>query len=116
MDKLAGDADLEFIGSEFFPGRARKVAKTHGAAVDRKAFFYCLDVIQLMEDVFFQVGFESKSMQYNPEYVGWMVTFRSWARSSEVQKAWAAAKDGYSLLFQEFLDNLIKDETKKENR
>jgi hypothetical protein len=107
MKRLADDQDLAFIGSEFFPRHLPKATKAAGDAIDRKAFYFCLDVIQLMEDVYFELGFSSKSMQYNPEYAGWMKTFHIWAESPEVQRTWEFAREGYNLLFQEFLDGLI---------
>jgi hypothetical protein len=106
MDRIASDSDLEFVGAEFFPNRTPKAARRKHPEVDRKAFYFCLDAIQLMEDVFFAVGFASRSMQANPEYAGWMSTFRIWAASTEVKKTWAIARGGYSILFQEFFDQL----------
>ena len=109
MKRLADDQDLAFIGSEFFPRREPKATKGAGDDIDRKAFYFCLDVIQLMEDVYFELGFSSKSMQYNPEYAGWMKTFHIWAESPEVQRTWCFAREGYSLLFREFLEGLMSE-------
>jgi hypothetical protein len=108
MKRLSDDKDLEFIGSQFFRRRPT-VAKPTVSEVSRKAFYFCLDVIQLMQDVYFELEFSSKEIRYSPEYGGWMSTFRDWAASDTVQQTWDIAKSSYNKLFQEFFDELIKD-------
>ncbi|MGD0200736.1 MAG: hypothetical protein ABSD27_08310, partial [Bryobacteraceae bacterium] len=112
MKRLAEDKDLEFIGCQFFR-KPHKVLKPTDPDVDRKAFYFCLDAIQLMEDVYFDLDFYSKEIRFSPGYAGWMSTFGDWAASHEVQQTWEIAKRGYSKLFQEFFDGLIDDSKKR---
>jgi hypothetical protein len=105
MQRLGSDPDLAFLGSQFFPLQV-KVPKPTGDQVQRKAFYYCLDVIQLMEDVYFDLGLSSTELRYSPEYGGWMTTFRQWKQSDEIRETWRIARDTYNRLFQEFFDDL----------
>jgi hypothetical protein len=114
MKRLAEDPDLEFIGWQFFPDRAAKARKAFRLPLHlngegdghRKAFYYCLDAIQLMEDVYFTLELFDKANRYSPGYAGWMSTFHIWAHSPEVRQTWAVAKSGYNKLFQEFFATL----------
>lgn len=105
MQRLAKDADLEFIGSQFFPNRP-VVADPGTAESARKSFYYCLDVLQLMEDLYFTLELTEKENRYNPAYAGWMSTFKVWTGSAAVQRTWAIARNGYNQLFQAFFEEM----------
>ncbi len=104
MQKLGADADLAFLGSQFFGVPASNALQSEAGR--RKAFFYCLEVIQLMEDVYFDLGFASDEVRYSPSYGGWMKTFHRWKSSEELRKSFEIARETYNLLFQRFFDSL----------
>jgi hypothetical protein len=114
MRRLASEADLQYLGSDFFPEKPR-VAKPSGQTVEEKAFYFCLDAIQLMEDIYFELELSDKGNRFNPKYAGWIEVFNAWARSEDVWRAWRFSKKTYNKLFQEFLDEFI-DKAKKERR
>ena len=78
MQRLAGDRDLDFVGSQFFPKHLPIITAHPNDEAARKAFYYCLDVIQLMEDVFFEELelSDTTGNLYSPSYRGWIETFR----------------------------------------
>jgi hypothetical protein len=102
MSRLAGDPDLAFLDAELVGGTPAPAS----AAAERKAFFFVLDAIQLMENVWFEFGLESDANRNNPRNGGWMNTFRKWAKAPTVVKTWKASKDNYNTLFGHFFDGL----------
>jgi hypothetical protein len=112
MRRLAEDKDLEFVGCQFFPGHPT-TGGDPGADAQRKAFYFCLEVIQLMEDIYFGAGFSDEEIRTDPRYAGWMKTFGLWAASQTVQSTWLVAKESFNKLFQEFLGGLIEEENQK---
>jgi hypothetical protein len=103
MRRLCEDPDLAFLDSQFFRGLP---AVPQPAATPRKAIFYCIELIQLMEDVYFELNLQHKADRCNPHYGGWLATFRCWAESQAIRDAWVIAKNGYNPLFQEFFEDL----------
>ena len=106
MRRLAKDPDLAFLDAELVNGPTVASAGPSSAEVERKAFFFVLEVIQLMENVWSDFGLESEASRNNPKNAGWMQEFRKWAKSDTVVKTWQASKENYNPLFQQFFETL----------
>ncbi len=102
---LALDADLSFLDAELIPGGAATNV-TLTPAIERKVHFFILEVIQLMENVWFEFDLDSQMNRENPKNGGWMQTLRLWSSSKTVQKVWDPSRDNYNKLFQKFFEDL----------
>ena len=74
----------------------------------RKAVYFCMELLQFMEDVYFELNFEHKGDRENPVYAGWDQVFRTWANSPAIRDAWTVAGSGFNPLFQEYFAGLWK--------
>lgn len=70
----------------------------------RKEFFFCLDAIQLMENVWSDVHLFNRSNLENPRNGGWLNVFKYWARQPAFQTAWKQASYTYNPLFRQFFE------------
>ncbi|HWZ44984.1 MAG TPA: patatin-like phospholipase family protein [Candidatus Saccharimonadales bacterium] len=84
-------------------------AAAHVPGPDRAAFFFRLDLLQLMENVFMDLNFANFHNWNHPSNAGWNTVFRYWAAKPEMQEVWKLQCDSYSKLFQIFFNDLIKD-------
>lgn len=103
LRRISEDAELAFLDNQLFAGMP---AETQPHVPHRKAIYFCMELIQFMEDVFFELNFQHRGDRENPAYSGWEQVFRTWAASSAIQDAWKVAGKGYNPLFQEYFDSL----------
>ncbi len=107
MKQLASDPDLAFLDAELVGlVTVETPAVTASADARRKAFFFVLDLIQLMENVWSEFGFEFEANRDNPKNGGWMTMFRKWAKAPSVITTWQASRENYNTLFGHFFDRL----------
>ena len=106
MKRLASDPDLAFLDAELAGRTSADTAPTPSPAAERKAFFFTVELIQLMQNVWFEFGLESNMNRDNPKNGGWMAVFQMWANAPSVIKNWQLSRGRYSTLFQQFIDKL----------
>ena len=70
----------------------------------QKEFFFCLEAIQLIENVWADVHLFNRSDLENPRNAGWISVFRYWARQPAFQSAWQQASYTYNPLFRQFFE------------
>jgi hypothetical protein len=105
LQRIAEDPELAFLDNQFFEGMP---LVDQPEVTTRKAVYFCMELIQFMEDVYFELNFQHKGDRENPVYAGWTRVFRNWARSKALGDAWKVAGDGFSPLFQEYFEELRK--------
>jgi hypothetical protein len=103
------DPELAFLDTRLF--EALKETKKlplpeEGSPIRRKAFFYCLDLIQLMENVYTDLTFRNRSDRSNPNNSGWLNVFRYWAQQDIFLETWQIAGHTFNDLFREFFEEL----------
>ena len=105
--RIAEDSELAFLDNQLFQGMP-KVPQPE--VTPRKAVFFCMELLQLMEDVYFELNLEHRSDRENPVFAGWLDVFEIWANSPAVLDAWKVAGAGFNPIFQEFFQGLTKAE------
>jgi len=76
-------------------------------APDAKQFVFWVEQLQLMENVFFEFGFEQAANRANPRNRGWMKVFRQWVESPQFYEGlWPRVRHSYNPVFQGFIDKL----------
>jgi hypothetical protein len=103
MHALMDSPDLENLDAdvvEHLPETAH-VDKAH-----RKAFFFYLDLLQFMENVFFDLNFTSAHAWNHPANAGWKTLFEYWAGKESLKAVWKAQKPNFSASFRNFFGDL----------
>lgn len=105
---------LAFLSEQFYPewrslmsGEPAAEAPTWlpsptetGEEERRHGFFFCNQLIQLMEDVYLELDLEEQ--WDHPDNRGWMNLFKHWSWSGMFQVTWAICASNYGLRFQRF--------------
>jgi hypothetical protein len=119
MRRLGDETELGELGPQLFPseGQAREndAARIYDTSKepDRKIFLYCLDMIQLMENVWGDLHFDRASEREGPRHRGWMRIFAGWAKQPAIRGAWNLARDTFNPLFQQFFTTLENSEKER---
>ncbi len=71
----------------------------------RSAFYLCSEMIQLMENVYLDLGLEET--WDHPDNAGWCAIFKNWASSQAVRKTWALTDKTYGLRFRYFCEDRL---------
>jgi hypothetical protein len=106
MKQLGSDPELAFLDMELIGRTVAVPPPALNAAAERKAFFFVLDLLQLVENIWFEFKLQSAVNRDNPKNGGWMILFRTWAKAPTVVKTWKASRDSFNTLFQQFFDDL----------
>jgi hypothetical protein len=113
MTRISNDTELAFFDTRLFrppdgpsPNTPRDLPG-EGSAAGRKAFYVCLDLIQLMENVYTDLHLRNRADRNNPNNAGWMGIFCYWVQGDIFQRTWKTARHTYNPLFREFYDELV---------
>lgn len=120
-EALRKDNDLQFLDEQFFPSwqnvaQPPAASRTQAPASDpldlptdpiqfRKAFYYCTELIQLMENAY--LDFDLETNESSPDLRGWMNLFRHWTWSFMFRATWALASPTYGAQFQLFCERVF---------
>jgi hypothetical protein len=113
-ERLRTDNTLTFLSQQLYPEWRKMVARAPGGdpgAADlswlpqnpneiRSSFFFCMELIQLMESVYLDLNLEAD--YDHPDNRGWMNLFRHWSHSGMFRVTWAAVACTYGVRFQNF--------------
>lgn len=102
LDKMRANEDLHDLGSKLFPG-ASFVPKTANPAAE---YFFCMMLIQLVEDVYVDFQLDSSQWHDDPRIGGWMRIFKNWSKVSRMIETWDVGKKTFRKDFQQFWENL----------
>ncbi len=111
LKRMCDDKDLEFLDATVVvrdPAGPVIAAPAAGSAPDRKAFFFVLDLIQLMENVWFDFGMDVERNRNNPKNQGWVSVFRHWNRQPYFKAVWTQVRKNYNPLFGDFVDMMAE--------
>lgn len=82
-------------------------AKEH----DRRAFYWCNSLLQLMEDVYVDLDLHHRVEREHPENAGWMRLFEGWSVTPLFRSTWEMAGESYGSRFQRFFEELQTRQT-----
>ncbi len=112
--QLRRDPHLRFMDRQLFPAWSAFMQSTEAvaqgarhampdSAEERRAgFYFCCQLIQLMENVYLDLDFEAEC--YHPDNRGWMNLFRLWSGTSIFRATWGMAAGVYGGRFQRFCE------------
>jgi hypothetical protein len=73
----------------------------------RREFFFYLQLLQLIEDVFVDLEFGSAYRWNHPSTAGWKKVIEHWARQQRLREVWEKQKDNYGQPFHDCFADLI---------
>ncbi len=114
LARLSQDADLRYFDAQIIappgltlaPAAPPELPAADRDHIQRRAFFYCLELIQLMENVWADLQLQQVDNRENPKNKGWLTIFRFWARQPLFKKTWEQADYTFNPLFQQFFNSL----------
>jgi hypothetical protein len=106
MKRLCDDPDLAHLDHQILAGGTTQQVVANEQPMTRKEFFYCLELLQLMENVWGDLHFSEKSNRENPNHRGWMRLFEFWAQQRVFHATWKESRRTFNPLFQEFFDTM----------
>ena len=99
--ELGGNPDFHMLDKEFAGSWPE-----HPSSSFRSAFYLCSEMIQLMENVYLDLGLEDTWL--HPDNQGWRTLFDTWSKSPAIQKTWEFTAGTYGLRFQHFCHRQLK--------
>ena len=73
----------------------------------RRDSFYRIELLQLMENIFYDLGFANLHTWNHPANAGWKRAFEYWTAQKMMVDLWQKQRMNSSKPFQDFVDNLI---------
>ncbi len=111
LERMRTNKDLEFLDAQIYPEWpsliGTKLEKQRAAiwlpakaSEKRAGFYFCNELIQLMEDAYLDLNLEADFD--HPDNRGWMNLFRHWSWSGMFCATWAISAGIYGARFQNF--------------
>ncbi len=104
FDKLRADSRLHALGSRLFPNAIQVMDPQ--ASDPAAEYFFCMTLIQLVEDIYFDFELDHDRWCDDPRIGGWMTIFKTWAGVPQVNSTWEAGKTTFREDFQLFWNKL----------
>jgi hypothetical protein len=97
---LGSNPQLQVFDEEFEKSLAIQWPDESSPESFRPAFFVCSQMIQIMENVYLDLGLEDT--WEHPDNEGWRKMFLLWSRSPAIRKTWSMSYMIFGLRFQYF--------------
>jgi predicted acylesterase/phospholipase RssA len=116
VEKIRRERSLKFLDPQIYPEWPRLISPPANArqgslwlpdseSERRAGFYFCNQIIQLMEDVYVDLDLEEE--YDHPDNRGWMNLFRHWAWSGMFCATWAISASTYGARFQRFCERRL---------
>jgi hypothetical protein len=110
MRRIQKDTSLTLLNYELLKGSKSPDDTRTGNTPTAAEAAIGMDLMQLMQNVYTEFGFEGGFNRANPRNSGWMSVFRKWWRSPILSdRIWPQIKNDYHALFQAFVEDLAKE-------
>jgi uncharacterized membrane protein len=103
FSRLHSNTGLHDLGSQLFPNSQFKPC---GVGNPVGEFYFSMALLQLVEDLYFELELDREEWFKDPHIGGWRYLFRLWKRVPAVQAAWNSQRPTFRLDFQRFWDNI----------
>ena len=100
---LHSNPGLHDLGSQLFPNSQFRPG---GVGDPVGEFYFSMALLQLVEDLYFELELDREEWFKDPHIGGWRYLFRLWKRVPAVQGAWHSQRATFRLDFQRFWDNI----------
>jgi hypothetical protein len=104
LGRLSSDPALQALDPAFCVGDSR--GPKPDEAGQRRIRLFCVECIQLMENVYTDLNFESRQQWNNPANGGWHTLFHHWGHHPTILEAWERIRHLYNPRFRKFFEAL----------
>ena len=101
LGALAKSPDLDSVVIQNLP------TEVHASDAQRYQFFFHLQLLQLIEEVFVDLDFANASKWNHPATTGWKRLITYWARQPGMKDVWELQKQDYGQPFRDCFDDLV---------
>ncbi len=103
MDTLRKDEKLACLDAELFTGIPPNPDGGAPARHPREEFYFCIALVQLLEDIWVDFRLASDSQSGSPYVEGWMNLYQNWIENSPtLRRTWGSVRGSYGSRFQSF--------------
>jgi hypothetical protein len=107
MGRLAARESARDLYDQLLHGRSATSAAKRGGQPDAELIAFGIELMQLVENVYTEFGFESPFNEQNPRNAGWISLFRRWLTSDILyHDVWPHIAGTYNPFFQAFVNRL----------
>jgi hypothetical protein len=107
MEVLRSNPGLAFLDRELFPESNLTFAGTVTPENRRDGFYFCISLIQLLEDIWVDFRLDEELQRGSPFVEGWMSLYQGWVtRSETLQNTWTSVQGTYGARFRSFVTEL----------
>jgi hypothetical protein len=104
LTRIQETVGLHQLGAELFPNHGIKASGTPNRVEE---FYFCMALIQLVEDLYFEFELDRKDWFDDPRIGGWRHLFRTWKSVPTVALTWEAQRNTFRKDFQHFWQHRI---------
>ena len=102
MLQIGATPGLHVLGAELFDGAGKGMGEADFVA----EFYFCMSLIQLVEDIYFDFGLDHVERRDDPRIGGWMTLFKAWKNSARVKQVWSTQSGTFRKDFQDFWNSV----------
>jgi hypothetical protein len=107
MEVLRSNPRLAFLDRQLFSRSPLAVPPIVTEQDTRDGFYFCVSLIQLLEDIWVDFKLEDEAQMRSPHVEGWMRLYGAWIKRSQMlQTTWDAVHETYGTRFQSFWKDL----------
>jgi hypothetical protein len=107
LEILRANALLKFLDLELFPTSGLvPPAGPPGPDQMREAFYFCISLIQLLEDIYMDFNLGLESQRKHPHVGGWISLYRDWVKTPTMLTTWNGISSTYNEHFKAFWKEL----------
>ena len=99
LAETAGAKDFDSVVLAKFPAGL--------SDIERSRFFFHLQLLQFVEQVFLDLDFASAEKWNHPSTAGWRNLIRHWAIQPGMKTVWESQKESYGQPFRNYFDDLV---------
>jgi hypothetical protein len=103
LTRIAGNSDLHDLGSKLFLTGKNSES---GYPLSPNEFYFVMVLLQLVEDIHFDLQLDKDIWLDDPRIGGWVRLFTDWARSDVVEEVWNSTQQTFRADFRTFWDNI----------
>jgi hypothetical protein len=106
MEVLRTNRHLAFLDAELFPLNGASPPGPRNNKERRQGFYFCVSLIQLLEDIYTDFGLQDRAQVESPHVAGWIKMYKRWLSNPTMKLTWKRVEGTYNSHFRAFWNEL----------